>query len=56
MSDFIGGLTALAFIFWLFAAWVTHIVFCFNAGTWGLLIGGAIFFPIAWFHGTWLWF
>ena len=41
---------------WILAAWLTHVIVCFAAGAWGLLIAGAIMFPIAWVHGTWLWF
>jgi hypothetical protein len=41
---------------WILAAWLTHVITCFAAGTWGFLIAGAIMFPIAWAHGTWIWF
>ena len=40
---------------WAFAAWITHIVVCLQASTWGFLIAGAIVFPIAWIHGTGIW-
>ena len=41
---------------WIFSAWITHIVVCLKAGSWGFLIAGAIAFPIAWVHGTGVWF
>jgi hypothetical protein len=39
-----------------FAAWITHIIFCFEHDRWGFLIAGALFFPVAIVHGVWLWF
>lgn len=41
---------------WAVAAWITHVVVCFKAGSWGFLIAGALFVPIAWIHGTGIWF
>lgn len=41
---------------WLLAAWFTHIIVCLQTAAWGFLIAGAIFFPVAWVHGTGLWF
>lgn len=41
---------------YLFSAWLTHIITCFNEGQWGFLIAGALFFPIGIIHGTWVWF
>ena len=41
---------------WIIAAWFTHVFNCFAEGAWGFLVAGAIMFPIAWIHGTWLWF
>jgi len=38
-----------------FAAWVTHILRCFNEDQWGFLIAGAIMFPIAVVHGILIW-
>ena len=52
MSDLSGFLIAL----WGIAAWVTHIAVCFADESWGFLIAGAIAFPVAWAHGTWVWF
>jgi hypothetical protein len=43
-------------VFALFAAWITHIIFCLGAGAWGFLIAGALVFPIAIIHGVGLWF
>ncbi len=48
MTEFIIGLI-------LIAAWITHVVTCFAAATWGFLIAGAIMFPIAIFHGFYIW-
>lgn len=38
------------------AAWVTHLVVCFQGEKWGFLIAGAIFFPIGIVHGGGCWF
>jgi len=51
-----GYLLGFGLMFWLAAAWITHVTTCFIAGTWGFLMAGAIFFPVAFAHGTWLWF
>jgi hypothetical protein len=52
MSDAIGVLLGV----WLLAAWLTHVIVCLASASWGFLIAGAIFFPIAWVHGTGIWF
>lgn len=52
-STEIFGFTLLV---WIVAAWVTHVVVCLKAGSWGFLIAGAIMFPIAVIHGTGAWF
>jgi hypothetical protein len=44
------------FFAWAISSWLTHIIYCFGAGKWGFLIAGALCFPIAWGHGTYLWF
>lgn len=46
---------AVVFLLWGIASWLTHIVVCLKAGSWGFLIAGAIFFPIAVIHGTGIW-
>ena len=46
----------LSFLVWLFASWITHVVVCFSAASWGFLIAGAVFFPVAVVHGTGIWF
>ena len=51
-ENIFGGLAVL----WLIASWLTHIVVCLQAGKWGFLLAGAIVFPIAWIHGTGIWF
>jgi hypothetical protein len=52
MEDLIGP----ALIMWILASWITHIVVCLKTAAWGFLIAGAIVFPIAWIHGTGVWF
>lgn len=49
-------ISTLAAAIWLFAAWITHLIICFKAASWGFLIAGAIFFPVAVVHGTGAWF
>ena len=44
------------FVIACFIAWLTHIFTCFEQGLWGLLVAGAIFFPIGILHGFYLWF
>lgn len=46
----------LGIVIWFFAAWITHIVVCLKDDSWGFLIAGALMFPIAWIHGTGIWF
>ena len=41
---------------WFIAAWFTHVFHCFGESAWGFLVAGALAFPVAWVHGTWLWF
>ena len=50
------NLIQLLLVVWIGAAWVTHVLVCFTEAAWGFLIAGAIMFPVAWAHGTWLWF
>jgi hypothetical protein len=50
------NIVALAIGLSVFAAWLTHIVDCFQLHTWGLLIAGAIFFPVGVIHGAGVWF
>lgn len=38
------------------ASWLTHIITCLSEGSWGFLIAGAIFFPVAIVHGVGVWF
>ena len=42
----------------IIAAWLTHLFTCLAAGAWGLLIAGALFFPVGIVHGiaSWFWF
>ena len=41
---------------WVFFAWITHIIVCIKAASWGFLLAGAFVFPVAWIHGTGIWF
>lgn len=43
-------------IAWMAASWLTHIIVCLKDGSWGFLIAGALLVPIAWIHGTGVWF
>jgi len=49
-------LLPIIFVGWIFASWMTHIVVCLKTASWGFLVAGAILFPIAWVHGTGIWF
>lgn len=46
----------LVLFIWAVSAWFTHIIVCLQDGSWGFLVAGALFFPIAIIHGTSLWF
>lgn len=46
----------IIFIFWILAAWLTHVIVCIKTASWGFLVAGAILAPIAVVHGTGLWF
>jgi len=39
-----------------FAAWLTHVISCFADEAWGLLIAGALMFPVAVVNGIYIWF
>ncbi|SIT00067.1 hypothetical protein [Achromobacter sp. MFA1 R4] len=51
-TEFIGA----GLILWVVLAWFTHIFVCLKTASWGFLIAGAIFFPVAFVHGTGIWF
>ena len=46
----------IALVLWVLTSWITHIVVCLKTASWGFLVAGAILFPIAWIHGTGIWF
>lgn len=50
------ALLFLVFFIAVIAAWITHVVVCIKAASWGLLIAGAILFPIGIIHGGGSWF
>lgn len=39
-----------------FATWLTHVIVCIETSRWGLLIAGALFFPVGMVHGLGVWF
>lgn len=52
----LGILLALVVLASSIAGWITHVVVCLKAGSWGFLIAGAIFAPIGVIHGIGCWF
>jgi len=55
MNDDNEGIGCLFFVV-MFAAWLTHVIVCLSHGSWGFLIAGALFFPVAIIHGIGCWF
>jgi hypothetical protein len=51
-----GAIFGLGLVVWLIASWLTHVIVCIKAASWGFLIAGAIFVPVAVIHGTGVWF
>lgn len=51
MNEFMSFLLIICCI----AAWLTHVIVCLLAGSWGFLVAGALFFPIAIVHGFGIW-
>ena len=49
-------LSGLLLLVWIVSSWFTHLFTCFADAAWGFLIAGAILFPVAMAHGTWIWF
>lgn len=56
MGELIGLMVNVSFLLILFIAWLTHIITCLVAASWGFLIAGAICFPIGIVHGVGVWF
>ena len=52
----VGALLGFAIVAWIIASWVTHVIVYIKVGSWGFLIAGAIFVPVAVIHGTGIWF
>ncbi|WP_170941531.1 hypothetical protein [Bordetella genomosp. 7] len=50
------NLGVIALIAWVALSWLTHVVVCLKTASWGFLVAGSIFFPVAVIHGTGLWF
>jgi hypothetical protein len=55
-SEGLGCFFALLWFLPIFAAWFQHLYTCFTEDRWGILIAGAIFFPIGIIHGFGIWF
>lgn len=55
MNDGTTALVTVAIALACIAGWLTHIYVCFTTSAWGFLIAGAIFFPVAVFHGWGIW-
>ena len=55
-STKMGNIFLCLFCFWMLAAWLTHVITCLAAGTWGFLVAGALVAPIGVIHGTGIWF
>ena len=55
MKDSMAGFIGMSIAFACFFAWLTHVIACISDGVWGLLIGGAVFFPIGIVHGFGIW-
>lgn len=49
------SLWGFALAAWLIGSWFTHLFVCFTQESWGFLIAGALFFPVAIVHGTGIW-
>lgn len=48
-------LVLLMVVVWPVASWMTHVVVTIQQEAWGLLIAGALLFPIGIVHGTGVW-
>jgi hypothetical protein len=51
MSEVIGLIIVLVAT----GAWFTHVITCLTLSSWGFLIAGALFFPVAVVHGVGIW-
>lgn len=49
-------LTVAGSVTWLSASWLTHVIASIESDSWGLLISGLLFYPVAFIHGTGVWF
>lgn len=54
-SFLVGAYVSFATLCLMIAAWVTHVYVCLREESWGFLIAGAIFFPVAIVHGVLVW-
>ena len=55
MNNFLAGLFGVCLGVWILASWLTHVIVCLSASSWGFLVAGAFFVPVAVVHGTGIW-
>jgi len=55
VSEMLGVLLGLVFVFSLVAAWITHVIVCIKASAWVLLAFGCIIAPVGVIHGFGVW-
>lgn len=51
-----GAIVSVFALLVVVASWFTHVIVCLKAASWGFMIAGAIFFPVAVVHGVGIWF
>ena len=56
LTQALGCLWTLIVTVPFFAAWLQHLYTCFTQDRWGILIAGAICFPVGIVHGFGIWF
>jgi len=44
----------MVILIWIGISWIIHVVVCIASAQWLFLIAGAIAFPVAVVHGTWI--
>lgn len=56
MNDIVKLWLLSVFVITCIASWITHVIVCISEEIWGLLIAGAIVFPVGMIHGIGKWF
>jgi hypothetical protein len=56
VASILGGIMVLLIAGPIAAAWLQHLYTCFTEDRWGILIAGAMFFPVGIVHGFGIWF